>query len=1004
MKKNLLLLTAAIVLAWSCAAAAGEMPRFMKGDATILGGNAHLSKAAGDTIQLMGPTGSGAAYLGDFEAGWNGWTTEDLTRTTISHWQVSDFGLAPGERAAWCGDTAFASCDDSLDASGGYGHNWHDLLVFRRAVADPQAAASVQLTASLQWDSEPGFDYVYLSTKTNGQIGYTNIRSWDGAGSESVSEFMSFDPAELIDGTDVYVLFRFQSDGGWDDEDCSWPTSGACRVDDVVVTISQGGQADIVSSTDFQDGTFGDWVIAYPDGVGDFAQIWSGLEDIDPCRTNYSNQIAFIDDNIVVPGTGGGTCVNWCYGPAGYIVNTVGGLAGPAFHVQNFVDSPIMAWPNASYDGVLLEFDVFRHEDLSVDAPGVFYMFGVRSGTSAAATGDATWLDRNGVYFGDGDYFREFFPVTDLMTPGRTHVQVQLGVWEAGWIWGWIGNDGYPAPYFDNVSLKIYPFSGPGMSTNELRIANDAFPEVDAINLTDLGSLHVRFDAAQNISPSTHLRNDPGDSTVIDIVPVRTGATLAGPPMLHYVIDANPLFDPYRTSPVSGAVPGAPADPGTGIPDDAKWAFDLPDTGLLFPGDVLHYYVRAGDDVGGDVQYSTLPANLAGFGDFSHPLAYSSSFTVHALPSIRDDGFGGFDVPGILFWNDFANRGGEDEWYGALSNLGFRAGVDYDIYYTNRPDSGVGNGIGGRTSGLALEFYDDMLYTSGDMAVATISNGDYNVDAGNDIGALLNWMSDGNKDLFLTGDSLVGDLAINAGAAGGAFSEDVMGVNLLATDVRSFINGQTTPLVRAVPGNPVIQTVDSWIAYGGCLQINTFDGVVARAGAQRLAEFTDQNGNPGAYSFAAATLNVYNGTNRIVSMPYDLRYLYTDTSAKDAAPLAARARILGEVLSFFGRDGDPGAVTGVVPEARFEVSNYPNPFNPSTQIAYSIKAPGRLTLKVFDVRGQLVKTLIDGHVEESSHILWDGTDASGAKVASGVYFTEARMGGDVQVGKMALVK
>ena len=1005
MKKMTLCAILVLFLASGLSAQAGELPRFMKGDGTIFGASTDLAKAAGDTIQLMGRTGSGAAYLGDFEAGWNGWTSTDLTVSTVSHWQVSDYNQAvAGNLAAWCGDISIASCNDSLDVAGGYGNNWNDLLEFRAAVANPAVAANVALTAVLQYDSEPGYDYTYLSTQTAGQIGYSDLQSWTGAGTDAVAQSFSYLPGEFVDGSDVVLLFRFTSDSGWSDGDCSWPTAGACQIDNISVTISQAGQADLVSLTDFQDGTLGDWAIAYPPGVGDFSKIWSGLEDVDPCNTNYTNQVAFIDNGIVVPGTGGSDCINWCYGPSGYIVTTVGGLAGPDFHVRNMINSPIMAWPNPTYDGILLEFDVYRHEDLSADAPGTFYEFGVRSGTSAAETDAAAWLDRNGVYYGDGDYFREFFPVTDLMVPGRTHVQVQVGVWEAGWIWGWSGNDGYPAPYMDNISVKVYPFNGPGMSANELDLANDNFPEVDAINFGDLGSMHVRFDAANNISLPSHLRNDPGDSLVITIVPVRAGASLAGAPELHYVIDANPVFDAFRTAPTAGVALGVPARNGSGVPSTTEWAFDLPDTGLLFPGDVLHYYVRAGDDVAGDVQYSTLPGNINGFNDFSRPLAYSSSFTIHALPSISDDGFGGYNIPGILFWNDFANRGGEDEWYGALGNLGYAAGVDYDIYYTNRPDASVGNGIGGRTSGLALEFYDDLLYTAGDMGITTLSNGDFNVDAGDDIGALLSWMAPGGKDLFLTGDNVASDLGINAGASGTAFLETVMGLNVTTTDIRSFIGNQTAPLVHAVPGNPVFQNIGSWVAYGGCLQINTFDGVSARAGATRLAEFGDINGNPGAYSFAAATLNTYNSTNRIISMPYDLRYLYTDTSAKANAPLPARAEVLREVLAYFGVEGAPENVTPVVPGAQFAVSNYPNPFNPATKINYQIKAPGHLSLKIFNVRGELVRTLIDGQVEASNFVMWDGTNDAGANVSSGVYFYEARMGGDVKVNKMALVK
>jgi hypothetical protein len=491
---------------------------------------------------------------------------------------------------------------------------------------------------------------------------------------------------------------------------------------------------------------------------------------------------------------------------------------------------------------------------------------------------------------------------------------------------------------------------------------------------------------------------------VIDIVPVRTGASLAGSPELHYVIDANPVFAAYRSAPTAGISLGVPADPGTGIPDPAKWAFDLPDTGLLFPGDVLHYYIRAGDDVAGDVQYSTLPANITGFGDFSDPLAYNSSFVVHALPTISDDGFGGYEVPGMIFWNDFANRGGENEWYGALNNLGLVAGEDYDIYYTNRPDSGVGNGIGGRTSGLALEHYDNMLYTAGDMAVNTISNGDFAVDPGNDVGALVNWMSSGNKGLFLTGDNLASDLGINAGASGLSFLETIMGQNVTTPDLRSFIGNQTAPLVHAMPGNPVFQTISSWIAYGGCLQINTFDGVTTRAGSTRLAEFGDSNGNPGAYGFSAATLNIHNSTNKVISMPYDFRYLYTDSNAKGNAPLAGRVQILENVLSYFGVGGKPENVTTVPGAKSFAVSNYPNPFNPSTRIDYQIKAPGILSLKIFNVRGELVKTLIDGRVASSDFVMWDGTNDTGANVSSGVYFYEARMNGESKVQKMALVK
>ena len=59
---------------------------------------------------------------------------------------------------------------------------------------------------------------------------------------------------------------------------------------------------------------------------------------------------------------------------------------------------------------------------------------------------------------------------------------------------------------------------------------------------------------------------------------------------------------------------------------------------------------------------------------------------------------------------------------------------------------------------------------------------------------------------------------------------------------------------------------------------------------------------------------------------------------------------------------------------------------------------------MFDVKGRLVKTLIDQHQETSGHVVWDGVDDRGQKVGSGVYFAEARTGGQVLVQKMLMVK
>jgi len=85
--------------------------------------------------------------------------------------------------------------------------------------------------------------------------------------------------------------------------------------------------------------------------------------------------------------------------------------------------------------------------------------------------------------------------------------------------------------------------------------------------------------------------------------------------------------------------------------------------------------------------------------------------------------------------------------------------------------------------------------------------------------------------------------------------------------------------------------------------------------------------------------------------------------------------------------------------------NYPNPFNPSTHIDYYLPATERVTIAVYDVRGKLDTTLIDGVVGFGHRTLeWNGTDARGNPVGSGVYFYRMITGNTVITKKLVVVK
>ena len=85
--------------------------------------------------------------------------------------------------------------------------------------------------------------------------------------------------------------------------------------------------------------------------------------------------------------------------------------------------------------------------------------------------------------------------------------------------------------------------------------------------------------------------------------------------------------------------------------------------------------------------------------------------------------------------------------------------------------------------------------------------------------------------------------------------------------------------------------------------------------------------------------------------------------------------------------------------------NTPNPFNPATTIRYDVPSEGRVCLVVYNVMGQTVRVLVDGDQVAGRHaVLWDGTDAQGRDIASGVYLCRMEAGDYHAVRKMLLLR
>ena len=84
---------------------------------------------------------------------------------------------------------------------------------------------------------------------------------------------------------------------------------------------------------------------------------------------------------------------------------------------------------------------------------------------------------------------------------------------------------------------------------------------------------------------------------------------------------------------------------------------------------------------------------------------------------------------------------------------------------------------------------------------------------------------------------------------------------------------------------------------------------------------------------------------------------------------------------------------------------YPNPFNPTTKINFSLQNPSEMDLSVYAMDGKLVRKIFIGPVGTGYHsVSWDGKDQSLNPVSSGIYFYRLDAGSQSQTGKMTLLK
>jgi hypothetical protein len=109
--------------------------------------------------------------------------------------------------------------------------------------------------------------------------------------------------------------------------------------------------------------------------------------------------------------------------------------------------------------------------------------------------------------------------------------------------------------------------------------------------------------------------------------------------------------------------------------------------------------------------------------------------------------------------------------------------------------------------------------------------------------------------------------------------------------------------------------------------------------------------------------------------------------------------------SIVAQDPTGIADSDAVPASFNLTQNFPNPFNPTTTISFTIPESANTTLKIYDILGRQVKTLVDGGYSAGTYsVVWDATDMNGNLVSNGVYFYSVKAGKHSETKRMLFMK
>jgi hypothetical protein len=994
------------------------------------------AKTAFDTVWIVDWTFDAAGPCDD--SGWQAIDNRILNDGAV-HWRVESDFAGTGNIV---GNGAVVGYQDNLccEEPGGYDNNWY------QAIRIQYEGAGV-LSFDYVVDSEVGFDFMNVEEDSAcasfSRVDYLQEPSSNAALFRRLvhSESGFNDSGMIVDlqltdfGAPSCTYIAFFSDGGWSPCDGLQPTViGAGLVIDNIVVVDQAGvrrrtenfddgSLDLGAFVNIQDSApFGNWARTFPH-----------ITDNDVCQENSTCALLWTD--YTTPTIANDPSMS--FGPGGFVIRN---------WLENSIVSPwvsLSTTPDAT--STFIEYrrfpgNLFRQSRI-VQNWSVRGKRTIDGQTCISSWGHASrWNSLS--FFG---WLTMLAEMTADFDPASEEIQIRHRTSDWQWIAGADPPEPFipgPGPYVDRTRIGRLLLSGPVIdegidarrffndtATTEIytgvtpgtgerfRPTTDRFGSVAFSTGTDLGR--------GNTSPNLLT----GDSITVFVTDVR-GAGGVTSVELHGAIVSGPhagKAPPPWTVGGNGffTIAADSVRNASGSVTDERWFIDIDDYYLL-GGDILHYFWSATDAQGGftsdPIGLTAIPSSIgeaqeATQGMFEMSALPTINWNQNLLDDIAGDPNGKIDphvnpdryITGstqakcILYVNRINSRRRSGDvsrtsFMYSLDQLGYRG--HYDVY-DHQGMGNTNNHLGGRATVQQAQRYNLIIYDAGNTSPAGTIMPD-----GSDLDAARvdqhTWFTDwlrqasttttGPASLWILGSNVVEEHPNSL-----LYTSD-MGVSMVTSS-------QSAGLLPEVEGSASFQfdtgsgsvvrdfSNERFRLQSGCPVYRNYDGLEGVGPAVETHMYKDSGDGTIAEAAIVMNSNPSENWNTIMqSHPwFDIR---NDEGPAPSPEIALLNKILTATLPLECQASpnptDVPDITPVVQAPPLRTTLHPpapNPFNAVTTFRFDLADEGHVVLRIYDVSGRRVRTLLNGFRTRDRHsVIWDGLDDTGTPAASGVYY------------------